>query len=312
MGTSVLALGSIAAVVMALVAPPLGEDATLGQQSVAATTAPVVVEALPVPQMSSSPSGAGSAGEAASGDSSDAICDNAAVTDALAAGNDGDAITAAGGAEAFRDAVASGAAPCVSLSDATRVWTVVNKQRAFDPVDYEPAPRQIPDAVRDLAGGSLRSDAAGALTAMVADAAAAGVGEIALESGYRSYGTQQSTYSGHVADMGQAEADKVSARPGFSEHQSGLAADVVACGADGCTSLDGLAGTAQGDWVAAHSWEYGYIVRYEEGHTDTTGYSPEPWHLRYIGTDLAAAYHEGDWHTLEEFFGLPAAPDYAN
>ncbi|MBA8814986.1 D-alanyl-D-alanine carboxypeptidase [Microbacterium halimionae] len=315
-GSSVLGLGTIVAIVMALTAPPLSEDTTLVQQSAAASTAtsaaPMVVEALPVPQMSTSPSGSGSSGEAASGESDAAVCDDTAVTEALAAGDDGGAIAAVGGAEAFRDAVASGSAPCVSLSDAARVWTVVNKQRAYDPLEYQPTPRKLPDSVRNLAGGSLRSDAAGALTSMVADAADAGVGEIALESGYRSYRTQQSTYGNHVADMGQGEADKVSARPGFSEHQSGLAADVVACGADGCTSLDGLAGTAQGDWVAEHSWEYGFIVRYEDGYTDTTGYSPEPWHLRYIGTDLAAAYHDGNWHTLEDFFALPAAPDYVD
>ncbi|MBN9195390.1 MAG: D-alanyl-D-alanine carboxypeptidase family protein, partial [Microbacterium sp.] len=76
--------------------------------------------------------------------------------------------------------------------------------------------------------------------------------------------------------------------------------------------LDDLAATPQGAWVAAHAWQYGWIVRYEKGHTDVSGYLPEPWHLRYIGTDLAAAYHEGGFHTLEEFFGLPPAPGYAN
>jgi D-alanyl-D-alanine carboxypeptidase len=105
------------------------------------------------------------------------------------------------------------------------------------------------------------------------------------------------------------EADRSSARPGFSEHQSGLAGDVVGC--DGsCGSLDDLAGTAQGQWIVAHAWEYGWITRYEDGYTPVTGYIPEPWHLRYIGPELARAYHDGGWHTLEEFFGLPAAPTY--
>ena len=74
--------------------------------------------------------------------------------------------------------------------------------------------------------------------------------------------------------------------------------------------MGAFGGTPQQAWVAAHSWEYGWIVRYVEGRTEVTGYSPEPWHLRYIGRELAAAYHEGGWQTLEEFFGLPAAPDY--
>ena len=97
--------------------------------------------------------------------------------------------------------------------------------------------------------------------------------------------------------------------PGFSEHQSGLAGDVVAC-AGGCGTLDDLAATAQGQWIVAHSWEYGWVTRYEDGYSPITGYSPEPWHLRYIGPELARAYHDGGWHTLEEFFGLPAAPTY--
>ena len=66
----------------------------------------------------------------------------------------------------------------------------------------------------------------------------------------------------------------------------------------------------QGQWIVAHGWEYGWITRYEDGYTPVTGYSPEPWHLRYIGPELARAYHDGGWHTLEEFFGLPAAPTY--
>ncbi len=77
-----------------------------------------------------------------------------------------------------------------------------------------------------------------------------------------------------------------------------------------CGTLDDLAATAQGAWIAEHSWEFGWITRYEDGFTPITGYSPEPWHLRYIGPELARAYHEGGWHTLEEFFGLPAAPAY--
>ena len=134
-------------------------------------------------------------------------------------------------------------------------------------------------------------------------------GEVALESGFRSFDAQQRTYARHVAERGSA-ADLVSARPGHSEHQSGLAADVVGC-AGGCGTFDDFAASPQGQWVAANSWEYGWIVRYVEGASDVTGYSPEAWHLRYVGPELARAYHEGSWTSLEEFFGLPAAPNYA-
>jgi len=236
-------------------------------------------------------------------------CATPAFTGALAAGDDAAAIAAAGGAESFRTAVASGGAPCVALGDSARVWVVLNKTRPNSPLDFRPAALAIPD-VRSVEGGSLRSDAAAALSAMVGAAAAAGVGEIALLSGFRSFETQQTTYGSQSDAVGVEQADLSSARPGFSEHQSGLAGDVVAC-AETCGTLDELAATAQGQWIVAHAWEYGWITRYEDGYTPVTGYVPEPWHLRYIGPELARAYHDGGWHTLEEFFGLPAAPTYA-
>ena len=80
--------------------------------------------------------------------------------------------------------------------------------------------------------------------------------------------------------------------------------------AGACGSLDGLAATPQGQWVAEHAWEHGWIVRYVDGATPVTGYLPEPWHLRYVGPELAKAYHDGGWTSLEEFFGLGPAPDY--
>ena len=162
------------------------------------------------------------------------------------------------------------------------MWVVLNKTRPNAPIDYRPAALALPAGVRSIEGGSLRSDAAAALSAMTGAAASAGVGEIALQSGFRSYETQQSTYGSQVSAQGVEQADLTSARPGFSEHQSGLAGDVVAC-ADGCGTLDDLAGTAQGQWILAHAWEYGWVTRYEAGYTPITGYSPEPWHLRYIG-----------------------------
>jgi D-alanyl-D-alanine carboxypeptidase len=257
---------------------------------------PAGVEALPTPTLEAEPAALD-------------LCSTPTFAAALAAGDDAAAIAAAGGALAFRTAVAEGTAPCVALDDPARVWVVLNKTRPNTPLDYRPSSLDSPGGVRTIEGGSLRSDAAAALSAMGAASVAAGAGEIALQSGFRSYETQQSTYSSQVDAQGAAEADLSSARPGFSEHQSGLAGDVVAC-AEGCGTLDDLAATAQGQWIVAHSWEYGWITRYEDGYTPITGYSPEPWHLRYIGPALARAYHEGGWHTLEEFFGLPPAPTY--
>lgn len=257
------------------------------------------VEGLPSPTMDATAAGG-------------ALCDDPAFIEVLASGDDGAVIAAAGGAEAFRSVIVAGAAPCIPLDDPNRTWVVVNKQRPFSPIDFGPSLLALPEGVRSLSGGELRTDAATALSAMVGAARDAGVGDLAMESGYRSYSTQQSTYRGHLNDRGVAGADLVSARPGFSEHQSGLGADVVACGTSGCGSLDDLAATPQGAWVAEHAWEHGWIVRYLDGRTDVTGYLPEPWHLRYVGPELARAYHDGGWTTLEEFFGLPAAPGYAS
>jgi len=269
-----------------------------GPDAMAAVQGPPAVpaEGLPVPTLAAAPAAA-------------TPCDNPAFTAALAAKDDGAAIAAAGGGAAFRDAVASGIAPCVSLSDPTHQWVVVNKQRPYDPVDWRPDDLVMPDGVRALEQSAMRSSAAKALTTLVRAADDAGAGEIGYLSAFRSYATQQETYAGRVAVGGVAAADRESARAGFSEHQSGLAVDIVPCRSS-CGSLDDIAGSSQGAWVRDHAWEYGFIVRYVDGQESVSGYEPEAWHLRYIGPELAQAYHDGGYETLEAFFNLPAAPGY--
>jgi len=238
-------------------------------------------------------------------------CSEVAVTDALAAGDDEAVIAGFGGGASFREAVVAGNAPCISLTDPARRWVVVNKALSLAPADYEPAGLVEAPVEMTTPSRLIRDDAADALGAMSTALGDAGAGALGMNNAYRSYRLQVSTYEGHVSSMGQEAADLGSARPGFSEHQTGLAVDVVACGS-GCGEIGQFGGTSESDWVADHAWEYGFIVRYEGGATGTTGYEPEPWHLRYVGPALASAYHEGGYHTLEEFFGLPAAPDYAH
>ncbi|MBO9626356.1 MAG: M15 family metallopeptidase [Microbacterium sp.] len=235
-------------------------------------------------------------------------CAEKTVTDAIAAGDDSATIAAFGGGESFRAAVAAGNAPCISLSDPRHVWVVVNKARPLDPIDFTPQPLAAAPLQVTTGSGQARADVAAAVGEMAAAAAADGVGQIGANNGYRSYDLQVRTYATHVRSEGQAHADAASARAGHSEHQTGLALDLVACAP--CGGIDAFGATPQGAWVAAHAWEYGFIVRYESGSTGVTGYMPEPWHVRYVGTELAAAYHAGGYHSLEEFFGLPAAPDY--
>ena len=197
-----------------------------------------------------------------------------------------------------------------SIDDSASLWVVVNKQRPLR-AGYIPANLVAPATSLRLGSGAeemkLRQDAAAALAEMLTAAKAVGM-PMLLASGYRSEVTQRALHAGYVAQKGDAAADLDSARAGYSEHQTGLAADVGRtdhkCEVDPC-----FANTAEGQWVAANAYKYGFIVRYLQGKQPITGYVYEPWHLRYVGKDLAKAVYDSG-QTLEEFFGLPAAPGY--
>ena len=115
-------------------------------------------------------------------------------------------------------------------------------------------------------------------------------------SGFRSYATQAQLYQSYVNQEGQAAADRYSARPGYSEHQTGLAFDVI--GTDGQLVED--AGAAQ--WLLDHAPDYGFVVRYPRGKESVTGYMHEEWHLRYIGKEAKEIAASG--LTLEEYYGF--------
>lgn len=198
--------------------------------------------------------------------------------------------------------------PAGARADPTAPDVVVNKQRPLRPLDFEPAELRPLDAA---AGPDvrLRPDAAEAVEKMVAAAGREGVG-LVIVSGYRSYAEQQSTYAHWVAQYGGATgADAVSARPGHSEHQTGLAFDIAQH--DGaCTLVSCFAQTRAARWTALHAPEYGIILRYPLGFDRITGFFAEPWHFRYVGPDVALAMKGAGQETLEEYFGLPAAPSY--
>lgn len=196
-----------------------------------------------------------------------------------------------------------------SITDPASIWVVVDKLRPLNPVDYAPTDL-VTVPVPYANAPTLRAEASRAIVTMF-DAITADTGlRLQSQSAYRSYSTQVSVYAGNVARFGQERADLVSARPGFSEHQTGLVMDIssvpAVCSLDVC-----FAGTPEGRWLAENGWRYGFLMRYPEGKTEITGYSFEPWHYRYIGTELAAEMHDRGILTLEELFGLPPAPDYA-
>ena len=148
---------------------------------------------------------------------------------------------------------------------------------------------------RDYAPGDLTEETEDAFYEMKEAAAADGI-SLWIVSGYRSYELQNSLYERYAANDGYAAADRYSARPGHSEHQTGLAMDLN----DVSSSF---ADTAAGRWIAENCWRYGFILRYGKGKESETGYMYEPWHVRYLGKSLAAeVYNSGE--SLESYLGI--------
>jgi len=137
----------------------------------------------------------------------------------------------------------------------------------------------------------------------------AGAGTLVLNSGYRSFDIQQTIYERLKNQRGLAVAEQLIARPGYSEHQTGLAADFSALD-QGCVILTCFGETEAGVWLSENAHIYGFIIRYPEGKEAITGFQYEPWHLRYVGSALALEMKEKGIQTLEEFWQLPASPGY--
>lgn len=120
-------------------------------------------------------------------------------------------------------------------------------------------------------------------------------------SGYRSYDYQAFLYDNYVKTYGQVQADRSSAKPGRSEHQTGLALDITG---DGVAFSEDLAETAVGKWLHANAWRFGWILRYPREKEHITGYKFEPWHYRYVGKAVAADFGPNNTLTLEEYLGV--------
>ncbi len=136
-----------------------------------------------------------------------------------------------------------------------------------------------------------------AFNALQSDAQSIGL-NIYPASGYRSYENQERIYNKYIEKDGLEKADTYSARPGHSEHQTGLVIDV--------NTVDmTFDNTAESTWLKNNCYNYGFIIRYPKGKEEITGYMYEPWHLRYVGKELAKKlYNNGFWITLEEYFGI--------
>jgi len=201
--------------------------------------------------------------------------------------------------------------PRLATGFAGSEWVVVNKLRPLSPLDFEPQVRKISssESLDNSRGLELRDVAATALEAMAKEMLFQGAGQMFVNSAYRSYDYQLELFVDKVEQYGEAEALVRSAKAGHSEHQTGLAVD-VSVPAQGCAIMQCFGDTEAGKWIAENSWKFGYIVRYERDTTSITGYTYEPWHLRYVGTEIARMYANNGIHTLEDFWGFPAAENY--
>ena len=172
---------------------------------------------------------------------------------------------------------------------------IVNKTYALS-VNYQPeSPYQ--EINSEKCNQCINKDVMDAFLLMKSDAASLGL-NIYISSGYRSYSYQDKIYNNYVSISGKDKADTYSARPGHSEHQTGTCFDLN-------TIDDSFANTNEGRWVNENAYLYGFIIRYPKGKESITGYQYESWHLRYVGKELATRlYHDGDWETLEEYYGI--------
>lgn len=178
---------------------------------------------------------------------------------------------------------------------------VINKERSL-PSDYVPndlVTVEVPTCLPNPEIRQLRRSASEALTELF-NAAREDDVMLVARSGYRSYATQTTLYNSYVNSYGQEYADKYSARPGTSEHQTGLAMDITAESIN--FQLDDSFGkTKEGLWLADNAHRYGFVIRYPEGMEGITGYFYEPWHVRYLGVRLATNIYKSGL-TLEEYY----------
>ena len=163
---------------------------------------------------------------------------------------------------------------------------IVNKKNPL-PADYDKGEDPVAKAAFDK---------------MAAAAKAEGL-ELVAFSGYRSYEYQTSLYDRYVAKDNKDAADRYSARPGHSEHQSGLAFDIGEKGREDLWLTSAFGETKAGQWLVNNAHKYGFILRYPEGKEDITGFMYESWHFRYLEGDLAKKVYEAGV-TLEEYLGL--------
>lgn len=188
-------------------------------------------------------------------------------------------------------------------SNPHEILVLVNKKHSL-PDGFKPKHLVVPDVKFPFEEfrqkKQMRKVAANALERLFDTANQAGL-ELFAQSGFRSFNRQDAIFASNVEAYGEKAANNVSARPGESEHQTGLTMDVTSPDVGFNLNTD-FGKTDEGQWLKKHAAEYGFIIRYPKGKENITKYQYEPWHLRYVGTKAATEIMNKGM-TLEEFLG---------
>lgn len=198
--------------------------------------------------------------------------------------------------------------PLVVNTDTSTVTFLVNREYPL-PDSFVPADLTTPDVLFPFSDTSIdkakMTPEAGEALARLFDAAYDEAGlTLYGVSAYRSYARQYTIYATNLATRGIAHTNRYSAAPGRSEHQTGLAID-ISCASEGYGLEDTFADTPEGIWVSENAHRFGFILRYPKDKEHITGYNYEPWHIRYVGTELAGYLYETGL-TLDEYYGVPS------
>jgi LAS superfamily LD-carboxypeptidase LdcB len=183
-----------------------------------------------------------------------------------------------------------------AISRPDDVLVLCNKYNQL-PKDYKPE-----NLVHVTGGYYLRAEADAAYKEMIRDATQNGF-SFQLKSAFRSFETQQTIYNTYAAQSGRAQADTYSARPGHSEHQTGLAIDITQPTGNSSLSSANFDKTPEFAWLSRNAHKYGFILRYPSDKTSVTGYMYEPWHYRYVGKEAAKHIYEQGL-TLDEYVAM--------
>lgn len=189
----------------------------------------------------------------------------------------------------------------IVIENPENIDALVNKKRGL-PADYIPDDLVNVDVLHKVEkpeSKMLRKEASDALTELFDDAKLSNF-EFWAVSGYRSYDRQVYLFNNYSKNHGEEEANRFSARPGQSEHQTGLTMDVSISSLN-YDLVEELGETSEGKWLADNAHKYGFIIRYPKGTEHITGYQYEPWHIRYLGRNLATKVYESKL-TYDEYY----------